>query len=357
MAMKSGILHETGALVSRFVLLMLIGLLPLAAPAAPTLFDSDDVLELRLSGPLGSISKDRKDAEREEHLFVLEVGGRELPVQVRVRGKSRTIHCEFPPLRLRFEPRDVSETVFAGQDRLKLVTHCRSGQDHYEDNLLDEFAAYRIFNVISGTSYRARLLRVTYRDTDNKLKDLDRPYYAVLLESDAALAHRVGASVVELPGIRYSRLDVEQTARMNVFQYLLGNTDWSLVTNEEDEYCCHNVDLLDTGEVLYPVPYDFDRSGLVNAKYAKPAEGARIRKVTSRRYRGYCRSSIGDIGEALDAIVALQGPIVTAAVSVAGVGKEAAEARQQYLHGFFEEATSDRDKLLERFEKDCIGPD
>jgi hypothetical protein len=355
--MESGILHETGALVSRFVALTLLGLLPISAPAAPALFGGDDLLELRLSGPLGTISKDRKDSDREEHLFVLGVGDRELPVHVRVRGKSRTVHCEFPPLRLRFEPQDAAQTVFAGQDKLKLVTHCRSGRDQYENNLLDEYTAYRIFNLISDASYRVRLLRVTYDDTDNRLQSLDQPYYAVLIEPDDALAQRVGASVAQLPGILYSRLDAEQTARVNVFQYLLGNTDWSLVANQDDQYCCHNVDLLDTGDTLYPVPYDFDLSGLVNAKYAKPAEGARIRKVTSRRYRGYCRSSIDDVGNALDAIVALREPIVAVASSVAVVGNEAAQARAQYIDRFFEEAINDRGKMLEQFEKDCIGPD
>lgn len=355
MAVESGILHETGLLARRFLGLLLIGLLPASAPAADPLFDSDEVLEIRLSGPLATISKNRKNAEREEHDFLLSIGDHHLPVRVRVRGKSRTIHCEFPPLRLRFQSRDVAETVFAGQDKLKLVTHCRSGRDHYENNLLDEYTAYRIFNLISDKSYRVRLLRVTYADPDNKLKNLDRPYYAVLLESDDALARRIGAVVTKSAGVQYSRLDVEQTTRMSVFEYLLGNTDWSFVSNLDDEYCCHNVDLFQKGETLYPVPYDFDLSGLVNARYAKPAEGTRISRVTSRLYRGYCRSSIDDVAEALDAIVALREPIVAEARSAGVVGKETVEARAQYMDRFFEEAIHGREKLLKRFEKDCIG--
>ena len=355
MAVESGILHETGLLARRFLALLLVGLLPASAAATGPLFDSDEVLEVRLSGPLATISKNRKNAEREEYDFVLSIGGRDLPVRVRVRGKSRTIHCEFPPLRLRFESQYITETVFSGQNKLKLVTHCRSGRDHYENNLLDEYTAYRIFNRISDKSYRVRLLRVTYADTDNKLKNLDRPYYAMLLESDDALARRIGAVVTKSPGVQYSRLDVEQTTRMSVFEYLLGNTDWSFVSNLDDEYCCHNVDMFEKDEMLYPVPYDFDLSGLVNAKYAKPAQGARIRSVTSRLYRGYCRSSINDVAEALDAIVALREPIVSEARSAGAVGKEPPEARAQYIDRFFEEAINERESLLKRFEKDCIG--
>lgn len=355
MAVESGILHQTGALASRFVALLLISLLPVGAPAASALFDSDEVLELRLSGPLGTISRNRKDDEREEHRFTAAIGDRELPVHVRVRGKSRTLHCEFPPLRLRFEADAVAGTVLAGQEKLKLVTHCRSGRDHYENNLLDEYTAYRIFNLVSSMSYRVRLLRVTYVDTDNRLKDLEKPYYAILLESDDELAQRIGGSVAKSPGVRFSQLDPQQTARMSVFHYLVGNTDWSLVAAEDEDSCCHNVDLVANGEEIFPVPYDFDRSGLVNAKYAKPAEGARVRKVTSRLYRGYCRLPTDDLAHALDAIVALRAPIASIAGNVPVVGKASAEERVRYLDGFFEEAVDDREKLLERFGKDCIG--
>jgi hypothetical protein len=141
---------------------------------------------------------------------------------------------------------------------------------------------------------------------------------------------------------------------MSVFHYLIGNTDWSLVA-APDENCCHNVDLVDKDDAIFPVPYDFDRSGLVNASYAKPAEGARIRKVTMRLYRGYCRLPIDEVAAGLDAIVALREPIVEFARSVPVVGKESAERRAEYIDRFFEKAVDDREKLLKRFEKDCIG--
>jgi hypothetical protein len=354
MAVESGILHETAAIVRRFVALALISLLPATATAAAGLFDRDEVLDIRLSGPLGAISSHRKDEERQEHPFVLRIGDQEVPVHVRVRGKSRTVHCEFPPLRLRFEAGDTAGTVFAGQEKLKLVTHCRSGRDHFENNLLDEYAAYRIFNLLSDMSYRVRLLRVTYEDTDNDLGKLGRPYYAVILESDEGLAQRTGASVLEVAGVVYSRLDPGQAARMSVFHYLIANTDWSLVA-APDESCCHNVDLVEKDGTVFPIPYDFDRSGLVNAKYAKPAEGARIRKVTERRYRGYCRSPIDEVAAGLDAIVALRESIAELVSSVPVIGKESAEKRVQFVDRFFEEAVNDREKLLKRFEKDCIG--
>jgi hypothetical protein len=144
---------------------------------------------------------------------------------------------------------------------------------------------------------------------------------------------------------------------MSVFQYLIGNTDWSFVATEDEDSCCHNVDLLEKDEELYPVPFDFDLSGLVNAKYAKPAAGVRARKVTTRVYRGYCRSALEDVALALDDVVALRDEILAIAESVPVVGKERAVARAQYIDRFFEEAADDREKLLKRFGKDCVGRD
>jgi hypothetical protein len=71
---------------------------------------------------------------------------------------------------------------------------------------------------------------------------------------------------------------------MSVFQYLIGNTDWSV-------WALHNVVLLREDNTALPVvvPYDFDWCGLVGAPYAKPAEHLPIASVTERLYRGYCR--------------------------------------------------------------------
>ena len=38
-----------------------------------------------------------------------------------------------------------------------------------------------------------------------------------------------------------------------------------------------------------PIPYDFDMSGLVNARYAAPPEHLPIRLVRTRFYRGLCQ--------------------------------------------------------------------
>ena len=355
--MVSGILHETGDLGGRFAAFLLLISSALAGPAAASpLFEDDSVLEVRLSGPLRTIVREKKEPERVEYPFVLKVGDAELPVDVRVRGKSRTIVCPFPPLRLDFKSEAVTGTVFDGQDKLKLVTHCRSDNESYENNILEEYTAYRIFNAISDIGYRVRLLRIHYEDTDGRLRDLDRPYYGVLIESDEELARRTSSAVVKREGVPYSRLNEEHTARFYVFQYLIGNFDWSFVIAEDADSCCHNVDLVEKDEQLFGIPYDFDFSGLVNARYTSVPESIGIKRATQRVYRGYCKLPIEKVAVAFDEIVALRDEIMEIVANSPVAGDEDTDSRVRYIGYFFEQALEDREEILEEFDGDCLGP-
>ena len=336
--------------------LTLLALGPLANPAfSSPLFDDDSVLDVRLSGPLRTLARDKRSAERIEFPFMLSVNGTDIPMEVRVRGNSRTIVCGFPPLRLRFPAEGTGQTVFAGQDKLKLVTHCKSNRQKSENNLLEEYTAYRIFNLISDAGYRVRLLRIHYEDTDGGLKHLDRPYYGFLIESDRELAARINGEVSAVGGVPYSRLNDNQTALVYVFQYLIGNTDWSFITAEGQDVCCHNVHLIERNGGLLPIPYDFDLSGLVNASYAKPNSIVGTKRVTQRIYRGYCKLPIDRVAPALEKITALREPIMSLVEESPIAGDEDTGSRLRYTGHFFEEAENSA-KLLRRFDADCVGP-
>jgi hypothetical protein len=340
----------------RLLVFALLALGPLAGPAySSPLFSDDSVVEIRLSGPLRTLARDKKSAKRVEFPFVLSVDGVDIPVDIRVRGKSRTIVCGFPPLRLRFPVEGTRQTVFAGQDKLKLVTHCKSNRPKSENNLLDEYTAYRIFNLIADTGYRVRLLRIRYEDTDGKLKHLDRPYFGFLIESDRELAARVGGKVSQIGGVPYSRLNEDQTALVYVYEYLIGNTDWSLIRGDGEDVCCHNMHLIEKNGGLHPIPYDLDFSGLVNASYAKPNSIVGTKRVTQRVYRGYCKLSIDRVAPALEKITALREPIMTLVEQSPVVGNEDTDSRVRYIGHFFKE-TENSAKLLKQFDGDCVGP-
>lgn len=327
-------------------LLIAILLAPVAAEGGD-LFESHEPLEVVLAGPIDTLKDNRND--RTELPFQLEVYDFRHDIEVRVRGKSRLRVCRFVPMRLDF-PGDVpDDSPFAGQDKIKLVTHCRDNE-RSEADLLQEYLAYRIFAELTDVAFRVRLLRMTYVDTDEPGEPIRR--YAFLIESVEALAARVGGEPAELAGVSLAHLEDGHETLMYVFQYLIGNTDWSLVRSEGEEHCCHNGKLVDIDSELYYLPYDFDLSGLVDARYAHPDPSLRIRRVTTRRYRGFCTDSAA-LSAALDIVVARRDAILEIVDTLPDPGERVIRPARRYLDEFFEEAT-DRERLLRNFERRCL---
>lgn len=226
-------------------------------------------------------------------LYYVDASGSEHVIDVRVttRGKSRLEHCSFPPLSISLNPAQVDATLFAGQSKLKIVTHCRNGSS-YLRYLHQEFGIYRAYNSLSEHSFRVRMLNVTYRDSQIERRDDVRP--AFFIESTAEVAERLGMTTVKTKSIRPEQLDPGESNIYELFQYMIANTDWSILKSTGTEFCCHNgkviakPDAMDDWVVL---PYDFDQAGIINTRYALPADELRLRSVRQRLYRGRCRHS------------------------------------------------------------------
>lgn len=319
-----------------------------AHAAASPLFDDNSVIDVELVGPIASLIADKKSTV--EQPFVLRANGTEQQIQVRVRGNSRRRICKFPPLRFKFSDSESAQTVFAGQGRLKLVTHCRNRAVAQTD-ALEEYAAYRIFSQLTDVGYRVRLLRLTYTDTGAREGDEPLEYYGFLLESQAELARRVGGQAANVSGVSLRSLDDDQAALVYVFQYLIGNTDWSLAQAAEDDTCCHNGDILNIGKKYFYVPYDFDLAGLVNAKYAYPNPELPIRKVTQRMYRGHCTER-ATLQKALGIVTSRKSGILSVMKELPGLTEDDVSADVRFLDGFFARA-EDEEKLLNSFQRRC----
>ena len=327
-----------------------LALLCVAAQAgASPLFNDNAVIDVELTGPIGSLIKNKK--ERNELPFVLKANGVEYHIQVRVRGKSRLRVCEFPPLRFNFSGRNTEQTVFAGQDKLKLVTHCRD-RNVAQSDALQEYAAYRMFNLVSDIGYGVRLLRITYRDTDERRKNEVIVRYGFLIESQAELADRIGGRPAKVTGVSLRSLDDRQAALVYVFQYMIGNTDWSMAKADDDDVCCHNGDILEIESKHFYVPYDFDLAGLVNAKYAYPDPALRIRKVTQRMYRGYCTSR-DTLQSALGMVRKRKADILGVLSEIPGLPEDEQAMSIDYLSQFFTRA-EDEEKMLQSFDRRCL---
>lgn len=318
-----------------------------ASGPAP-LFEDDGLLEFELRGPLSETVDDRE--HRAERPFLLRMDGREWNVLVRVRGHSRSRRsvCNFPPLRLRFES---ASGVFEGQAKLKLVTHCQSGARGDAD-VMEEYLAYRAFNLLSESSFRVRPLLITYIDTSEGKEAPARQRRGFFIEPVEQLAARIGGTPIDLKGVSLARLNQQQAALVYVFQYLIGNTDWSLATSDNKDHCCHNGQLVEVDGLIDYVPYDFDLSGLVNARYAEPVPSLRIPNVRVRRYRGYCTDSTvltAAVRRTRDSETRLY-EIVR---SAPGLDADDRIEAMEYLGRFYELAGDER-KLLSKFEGWCL---
>lgn len=265
---------------------------PLLCIAQAGLFDSDSVLNIRLTGDYRSLVADRAD-EPKEHPLVLSYydGSSEvsIPISTRTRGNfRRTIGaCLYPPIMLLFDKAPKENTLFREQRKLKLVVPCKN-----DDLVVKEYMAYRIYNLVTPMSFRARLVRVSFVDPDRK-KNPD-PFYGILLEEEDQLARRNSMIAVEKQ-ISPVLTDAKTFITMAVFQYMIGNTDWSVEYQQ-------NIKLIakDSTATPFTVPYDFDHSGLVDAYYAMPAEQLKLSSVTERRYRGYCLTDLNEFNPSIE---------------------------------------------------------
>jgi hypothetical protein len=226
-------------------------------------------------------------------------------VLVSPRGMSRRIggFCTFPPLLIDFENNDLHGTLFGGQNKLKLTTHCRANGG-YEQYYVLEYTAYRLYNAITPFSFRARPLQVTYHDSEGRRGD--ETHFGFFIEDEDDLARRNDrvSLDIETRAVTLSQIDAAAASRGALFEYMIGNLDWDMLQSAQGRNCCHNTRLLAVSDTnrsaIVPAPYDFDHSGFVNAPYALPPEGLDVRSVRQRLYRGYC-----DHNDQLPAAIAL----------------------------------------------------
>ena len=319
------------------------------------LFRSHDVLEITLNAPIRQIMRDRPDAEDMQGTLTYEdpeAGETTLDIGIRTRGRFRrqTDICPFAPLRLNFSK--TKGTLFAKSNKLKMVTHCRSGSNTYTQAILKEYLAYRILNTLTENSFKVRLLHVTYVDnSDGKVADTN---YAFLIEHRDQLAKRIGREVSRAEATVVSALDGRETNISSVFQYMIGNTDFSPIKGVPGEPCCHNYVLLKHGEEkMLSIPYDFDVTGIVDAPYAIPNPRFRLRSVKRRLYRGRCDNN-EHLGATLQLFRDRRQAIYALVDSVPGLSGASIKNTRRYLDEFY--TTADSPKRVDRnIAGKCLG--
>ncbi len=135
-----------------------------------TLFKSDEVIRIELRTDFSAIQKDRlKTPEYHdgELIYYSSTGDTiSSDVKVMARGNFRRDPsiCNFPPLLVNFKKKEVENTLFENQNKLKLVTPCETEQD-----VIKEYTVYKLYNEVTDLSMKVRLAKILYFDTsDNR---------------------------------------------------------------------------------------------------------------------------------------------------------------------------------------------
>ncbi len=348
-------LFKSAAIISACLAAMLS---PLLAKNAKPLFRSDSILKIRLEAPFSKI-KSSSDRSTDPYPATLYLDG-DTPerhvIELSARGKSRRDKntCAFAPLRVAFGEKPVDGSLFDGQKRLKLVTHCRSPKSYQQYYLL-EYTAYKLFNAITPISLKVRLAEIDYIDSKNGKTVTTR--YGFFIEDADDTAKRNKLKELDVADARLSQLDPQAAAHYALFQYMIGNLDWAMHDAVAGKDCCHNTKLLspthDASSGIVPLPYDFDYSGLVDAPYAVPPEGISIRSIKTRRYRGFCTHN-NAVREAAIHFNQSHDALYQAIAKTPGLSKKKRASASKYLDTFFDVITNP-EKMERRLFSICRG--
>lgn len=330
-------------------LLLLFTLIATSADASKpdSLFLSDNILDIELRADFSAIQADRDSVSKPRNGYLIyndETATRRLQVSISPRGNFRRDpnNCNFPPLWIDFKKKELQNTVFINQNKLKLVTPCRSDAD-----VVDEYLVYKLYNAITPQSLLVRLAHITYFDSGTGKKILDG--YGFFIEDEDKAAARNNARETKKFLTPFD-LDSESYMRLALFQYMIGNKDWFVSSKK-------NIILMqpsDSSLTPFAVPYDFDFSGFVDADYTRPSNMPGYNVHTRRIYKGTCTSD-EEFADALKEFRAFRTELLNIMESPGNLPGPYRQTNRGYIDEFFT-SMADITKLIEIFRESCETP-
>ncbi len=183
------------------------------------------------------------------------------PARVKARGVYRKRICDFPPIKINFGS-ELSESLGVREmGGLKLVTNC-SAQLESHQLVQKEFLAYQMYQRVTDESFRVKLITIHWQDEKGNSPPSTQVNF--MIESKEQLAERLKGTELEKYAVSADSLDMTSASRTGLFQYMIGNFDWSIENLRNVTLIQSNID----GKIKV-IPYDFDFCALVDAPYVK----------------------------------------------------------------------------------------
>jgi len=248
-----------------------------APPATRTVFEyltkEDEIVKLTIETDLTTIIENKKTNQYFPGALITEEG-QSYKIELKPRGRYRRKVSDIPPLKIKFSKKGLRAQGLDSLNEIKLVLPWHDNAES-DELVIKEYLIYRMFERLTPMSIRARLVRLTLRDTH--VEKSKKTMYAILVEDEEETAVRLKGKLVEEYGIPMDSMVTNQAALVAVFQYMIGNTDWEIPM-------IRNIRLLrapESGKIVV-LPYDFDFSGFVSAPYASPASESGLKTVRDR---------------------------------------------------------------------------
>jgi len=249
------------------------------------LFDSDEIMHISLRFNVATFLRKKSKTDYLDAVLTFKPGEKDsigTNIKLKSRGEFRNQNCYFPPVELNLKK---SEFKYADLDKIKLALQCNTGTE-YEDYILREYLIYKLYNVLTDTSFRVRLLSVDLIETQKQKKPVKQ--YGFFIEPLEMLAKRTNTTIIKSLALNQKSIIQKSVDRVAIFNYMIGNYDWAVPGQ-------HNVRVLkslsfEAQALGIAVPYDFDWTGLVNASYAVPADNVGLPSIRDRLFVGICRT-------------------------------------------------------------------
>jgi hypothetical protein len=320
---------------------------------ATKLFRSGGPIAVTLESDFKAVFKDRDSMSTKTFPGKLKFVGEKgdsvsLDVVLSTRGHFRLRTCDFLPLKVAFNKEQTKGTLFGGEGSLKLGTHCKNS-DRYIQNTYVEYAANQMYSLLTPLSLKTRLTNVTYVDPGNPKFTVTQP--GIWFQDQDDMVKEFGGKIVMQQGASGMDMEPRQMAINDVFQYFIGNTDFSV-------YALHNYRIMQKDSVLVynAIAYDFDWSGLVNQPYAFPdyrlKEKYHIIRVTDRLFRGVVCYPSDMLNEVLGTFRTKKDSLLGTLRAIKEITPDRMKEAEEFLGKFYKEI-DDPKRVKEVFEAPC----
>ncbi len=315
-----------------------------------SLFKSDEMLYITLRANFKKLRKDVKTKSKYHKAFmnITDSDGvkKNIVVNLKPRGNFRKNpkNCDFPPLKLKIKKKERKKTIFfKDQKKLKLVIPCRIKRKNYQQYIIKEYIVYKIYNELTDLSFRVRPAKIVFIDS---IKPDTSAKYCFFIENPSNLAKRNNGITKKIKRVKQDKTNYKHMTLLAVFQYMIGNTDWSISTLHNTRLFFYNMQ-----QAPYAIPYDFDNCGLIMTPYARPAPQLNISSVYTRIFRGYKRK-YEDYIPIIELFNSKKENIYNIISNNNDLNKKNEKKMKKYLDNFYE-IINDRKKTETEFIKNC----